>query len=450
MTLDPRFLAFKVLWADQSPRSTLDRELERFSKEFSKLDKRDRALSNAIIHGTLRQQGHLDWILTAFSSRPLKKIQPELLSLLRMGLFQIIHMERIPVSAAVNTTVSLVKKVSHDGAAGFANALLRKAAEGHEELPLPDPEKEPALFVSVTRSLPPWLAARWIHRFGMNETLALGDALNQIPGITVRTNTLKTDRNTLIRELAHDVREIIPTRHSEEGITFSHPSVPVHEIQAFKSGLFQVQDEAAQMIAPLLNPRPGERVLDACAGRGGKTGHLAQLMKNRGELLACDSDPEKLERLMVEMKRVGASMVTTKPMDLMNSPNHLKIQPFDGVLVDAPCSGLGVLRRNPDSRWKRREKDIQRMAKIQKTILTNAADLVKPGGRLVFAVCSCELEETLGVVRDFLMARKEFSPTSPSLPASISAALKTRENFFRTYPHLTEMDGFFAAGFQKT
>ena len=203
------------------------------------------------------------------------------------------------------------------------------------------------------------------------------------------------------------------------------------------------------MIAPLLNPRPGERVLDACAGRGGKTGHLAQLMKNRGEILACDSDPDKLERLMVEMKRVGASMVTTKPMDLMSSPNHLNIQPFDGVLVDAPCSGLGVLRRNPDSRWKRREKDIQRMAKIQKTILTNAADLVKPGGRLVFAVCSCELEETLGVVRDFLMARKEFSPTSPSLPASISAALKTRENFFRTYPHLTEMDGFFAAGFQK-
>ncbi len=445
MTHDPRFLAFKILGENQNHRITLDQLLDRFSNAFSKLSKRDRALANAIIHGTLRWQNHLDWILAAFSSRPIKEIQPEVLILLRMGLYQMVHMEKIPASAAVNTTVSIVKQVSHSGAAGFANALLRRAAEGHEEIPLPDLKEEPALFISVTRSLPLWLATRWMHRYGMDETLAIGDAVNRIPGITIRTNTLKTNRDELARALTHDVQEITATTHAGSGLSFSRPAVPIHEITAFKQGLFQVQDQAAQMISPLLSPRPGERILDACAGLGGKTGHLAQLMDNKGEIIAVDLDSQKLERLKEEMVRLGVSIVTTRPMNLMKPESIQGIQPFDGVLVDAPCSGLGVLRRNPDSRWKRREKDVQRMAGIQKKILFNAADLVKPGGRLVFAVCSCELEENQGVVQDFLSAKKEFTPVPPPLPSS----LKREELFFKTYPHLTTMDGFFAAVFQK-
>ncbi|MCP4115959.1 MAG: 16S rRNA (cytosine(967)-C(5))-methyltransferase RsmB [Desulfobacteraceae bacterium] len=444
MTNDPRFLALKILLENDGSRFPLDRTLEKFSADLDKLSKRDRALANAIVYGTLRWREHLDWLIAPFSSRKLEQIKPEVLYALRLALYQVVFMERIPVSAAVNTAVNATKKIAHKGAAGFVNAVLRKATTRYKEVAMPDKKADPALFVSKSRSIPLWLSRRWINRFGLEPCLALLDAINTIPPITLRANTLKTDRDALAGAMEDHVETIEPTVHAGDGLSITRPQTPLHLTEAFTGGLFQVQDEAAQMVTTLLDPQPGERVLDACAGLGGKTGHVGQLMENRGEIVAWDLDPKKLETLASEMARLDITNVSTQKMDALNLAPEALDAPFDRVLVDAPCTGLGVLRRNPDARWHRTQKDIKRLAARQKTIMNNLADLVKPGGILVYAVCSCEPEENEGVLDAFLDKRKDFTVVPQSHP------LTSDKGIFRTYPDTLGMDGFFAVAMKKS
>jgi len=205
-----------------------------------------------------------------------------------------------------------------------------------------------------------------------------------------------------------------------------------------------VQDEATQIITTLVDPKPGERILDTCAGLGGKTGHMGQIMDNLGEIQAWDLDERKLTVLEREMKRLGIFNVTVKTMDALKINPKERGKPFDRILVDAPCTGLGVLRRNPDARWSRTQKDISRLAAIQKKILNNIADLVKPGGIIVYAVCSCEPEENEQVIDHFLKTRKDFFPVSNTHP------LADQDGIFRTYPHTLGMDGFFSATMKRS
>lgn len=444
MTNDPRFLALKVLLENEGSRFPLDRTLENFATDLERLSKRDRALANAIIYGTLRWREHLDWLIAPFSSRKLDRIEPEILYTLRLALYQVVFMERIPVSAAVNTAVNGAKQIANRGAAGFVNAVLRKATTRYKEVAMPDKKADPALFVSKSRSIPLWLSRRWIERFGLDACLGLLDAINTIPPITLRSNTLKTDRNALKRAMEDHVETIMPTVHAKDGLAITRPKTPLHLTEAFIEGLFQVQDEAAQMVTTLLDPKPGERVLDACAGLGGKTGHMGQLMENQGEIVAWDLDPRKLETLATEMARLGITNVSTQKMDALNLAPEVLATPFDRVLVDAPCTGLGVLRRNPDARWHRTKKDIKRLAAQQKTILNNLADLVKPGGILVYAVCSCEPEENEGVLNAFLDKRKDFTVVPQSHP------LTSEKGIFKTYPDTLGMDGFFAVAMERS
>ncbi|SMC46802.1 16S rRNA (cytosine967-C5)-methyltransferase [Desulfocicer vacuolatum DSM 3385] len=449
---EPRQLAWMVLKESTLSQKTLDQTLEAFSLPLESLKKRDRALANALIHGTLRWKGHLDWIIAAFSRTKPEQVDPEVMWLLRMALFQIIHMDKIPTSAAVNTAVNVAKFHIHKGAAGFTNAVLRKAATHWQSVAPPDPDLTPELFVAVEKSIPLWLARRWITRFGMEKTMALGDAVNEIPPITLRVNTLKTCRDDLINALSSHAHRVWQTPYSSLGISLKKPSMPIHELPAFKAGEFQVQDEAAQLVtARFLDPQPGERILDACAGLGGKTGHIAQLMENRGTIVAGDTDPGKLNQLDQEMKRLGIDMVSTRKINLLKTETLDFNTHFHRVLVDAPCSGLGVLRRNPDTRWKRTKKDVARLAVRQEKMLFNAADLVAPGGTLVYAVCSCEPRENQTVIQNFLDRKKEFtikvkaaSPHDSGTPLPLSP-----QGMFCTWPDALEMDGFFAVALQR-
>jgi 16S rRNA (cytosine967-C5)-methyltransferase len=322
--------------------------------------------------------------------------------------------------------------------------VLRKATTRYTEVAMPDKKADPALFVSKSRSIPLWLSRRWIDRFGLEACLGLLDAINTIPPITLRANTLKTNRDGLAKAMEDHVETMEPTVHAREGLSITRPTTPIHQTEAFIAGLFQVQDEAAQLVTTLLDPKPGERILDACAGLGGKTGHLGQLMENQGEIVAWDLDHKKLKILTTEMERLGITNVSAQKMDALNLAPEALDTPFDRVLVDAPCTGLGVLRRNPDARWHRTKKDIKRLAVQQKTILNNLADLVKPGGIIVYAVCSCEPEENERVMDAFLDKRTDFTVVPQSHP------LTSEKGIFKTYPDTLGMDGFFAVAMKKS
>ncbi|MBF0257732.1 MAG: 16S rRNA (cytosine(967)-C(5))-methyltransferase RsmB [Desulfamplus sp.] len=458
MEQNPRYVALLILIENSRTRRPLDAILDQFATQLDSLSKLDRSLANAIIYGTLRWQRYLDWIIRPFSDRKIENLKTEVIYILRIAMFQIAFMDRIPVSAAVNTAVNSAKKISHQGVAGFVNAVLRKASEGFKDVQFPDAVKEPDLNISVTRSMPLWVVRRWIDRFGFDKTLKLCDTINSVPPVTIRTNTLKAERDALIAGLAPCVDNIIATIYSPVGISFTKLSMPIHENQQFIDGCFQAQDEAAQLVSMMLDPLPGQTILDACAGLGGKTGHVAQLMNNQGVIIACDTDPHKLASLGKEMIHLGVDIVKTVCKDILkvDSNDFSSINKdssgalFDRVLVDAPCSGMGVLRRNPDGKWKRTKKDLARLGMRQEKMLLSVADLVKPGGTLLYAVCSCETRENDEVVENFLKQRADFTVSKSAIEQHpmLKSAL-TEKGYFRTYPDHIEMDGFFAVNMQR-
>jgi len=448
---DPRATALEVLTRIESSKLTLDSVMETTVESNSPVSRRDRALLNALVYGVLRWRGKLDWIISQFSKSPIKKISPEILNILRLGLYQILYLDRVPVSAAVNTSVELAKRSSAPWAAGFVNGVLRNAARNPQRTTCChlDGKRGPAT-LAITGSLPVWLIERWLKRFGTDSTQTLCEALNTIPPITIRANSLKTDRATLQRALEQLVEKPLPGQVTTEAISFRRPSCPIIEMKPFKDGWFQVQDESAQLISWLLEPQPGETVLDACAGLGGKTGHIAQLMQNQGQIIAVDKAEKKLIALKSEMNRLGISIVKTRQIDLQQPPETSTLPAFDRILLDAPCSGLGVLRRNPDTRWNRCESDLRHYQARQIRLLTNLAPLVKPTGWIVYAVCSSEPEEGEAVIRAFLKSNPKFTLCSRALSLNEKHFGLIDENgFLSTYPNFPELDGFFAARLQR-
>ena len=424
---------------------TLDNILDEVLSQHAFFSKKDRALLQAIVFGVLRWRAKLDWIIDYFSKTRLSQIDPKVMNILRIALFQIIYLNRIPVSAAVNTSVEMAKSVTEPYVVRFVNGLLRNAAKRYQQVLFPDVNKNPASALAVNKSFPKWLLERWLDRFGLEETALLCDTINTIPPLTVRCNTLKTRRKTLLKRLEKDVEKVECTGYAPDGAFFFNPKKSIPKMKAFEDGLFQVQDEAAQLVTFLLNPKPGETVLDACAGLGGKTGHISQMMKNRGKLIAMDNNAKKLHRLQSEMVRLGISMVTSRTHDLNDPAGGKSIKKFDRILLDAPCSGLGVLRRNPDAKWSTLEKNLIRHAKRQTIFLDNLAYQVKPEGLLVYCVCSTEPEENESVIKGFLNKHKDFAiEKNPEGLPHEARSLLTGNGYLKTFPHLHNMDGFFA------
>jgi 16S rRNA (cytosine967-C5)-methyltransferase len=443
MPFDARQAALDTLNTLDQGRDTLDNIMEAAFADDAGVSKRDRAFMQALVFGVLRWRGRLDFIIRHFSSTRFAKIDPTVLNILRMALFQIIHLDRVPESAAVNTAVQLAKTSVAPWVVGFVNAVLRKAARNYQTLAFPAVEKSAITATATAKSFPEWIIRRWVRRYGLEATTALCDAVNTIPAITVRTNRLKTSPHDLVKSLAGEAEQIKPTLCSPDGINFVSPVTSIPGLSAFKPGWFQVQDEAAQLVALLLNPQPGETVLDACAGLGGKTGHIAQLMKNEGSIVALDINAAKLVRLESEMQRLGISIVKTFRQDLEIKNLQPKFNQFDRILLDAPCSGLGVMRRNPDIKWRTSKKKLAVFNRRQLTLLHNLSRLVKPSGVLVYAVCSPEPEENEDVVNEFLKKHAEFDIDKQveGLPAKM-LSIQAANGWFKTFPHFSYMDGF--------
>lgn len=448
MKQDPRHIAYHLL-ASLDARVTLDQAIDRAGQHLATLSARDINLCHAIVFGTLRHQGYLDHLIRHFSDKPFETLDPRILVLLRMAAFQISFLDRVPDFAVIDTAAQLAKEKTTRGSAGFVNAVLRQLAAGRSQVPLPDKKGQFPAFLKVSCSIPNWLGKRWLKAYGKAGTEALGRSLMEKPLLTLRVNPLKTTRNEVAGLFETEGIQSQKTRFSPLGLTLDNPGKPPAQLPGFEAGWFQIQDEAAQLAVQILNPKPEETVLDACAGLGGKTCHMAGIMKNRGSITALDTEPGKLDALNRECLRLGITMVSTRTTDIIRATVKDFTGYFDRVLVDAPCSGLGVIRRNPDTRWKRTHKDILRMAAQQKKLLNAAANLVRPGGVLVFAVCSCEPEENEAVVEAFLKRRKDFSPDTGSIARLVPAMGDPDAYTIKTFPDPGDMDGFFVARMRR-
>jgi 16S rRNA (cytosine967-C5)-methyltransferase len=424
-----RLAAYEVLRAVGSGRADLGSALARQRSRLS--DERDRALAGEIATGTLRWQGACDHVVAAFASRPLKKLDAEVLDILRMTMFQLLQLERIPASAAVKDAVDLAGKAGKRSASGMVNAILRRASRERDRLPLParpDPsDRNGALdYLSITLSHPRWLVSRWLDRYGFANAEAWARFDNSPAPLTLRANTLKTTREELAHRLRQQGVETDLAARAGDALIVREGNPLATPLHA--AGLFVVQDEASQLVGRFAGAQPGERVLDACASPGGKTIQMAAAMRGRGLLVASDVRGRRIDLLRRTVEHSGAANVSVVQADARAALPFGAL--FDRVLLDAPCSGLGTVRRDPDIKWRRQEGDLAELAAAQVAMLDEAARVLKPGGAIVYATCSSEPEENDEVVDRFLRKRPEF--------------VEERERL-RTLPFRDGLEAFFAA-----
>ncbi|HEX7787773.1 MAG TPA: 16S rRNA (cytosine(967)-C(5))-methyltransferase RsmB, partial [Methylomirabilota bacterium] len=430
-----RYEALHILVRVERDRAFADIALQH-ALERARLEPRDSALCTEIVYGTLRWRRHLDWRLGPHLKRPLAKLDPWVRALLRLTAYQIVFLDRVPRWAAVDEAVSVARLKSRaPGPAEFVNAVLRSLTRSAQPPRLPS---DPVEAAAIRWSFPDWMAGRWIGRYGAAEAERLMAALNERPPITIRANTLRISRDDLARRLRdEELAETDPTALAPEGLAVRRGAVG--RWAAFTAGWCSIQDEASMLIARLLEPKPGELVADVCAAPGTKTTHLAQLMGNRGRIVAFDPNAARLRLVTQAASRLGVSIVETHVGGVAAVSGRWKDR-CDRVLVDAPCSNLGVLRRNPDVKWKRDDSDLARLADRQHGILTAAAGLVKPGGRLVYATCSLEPEENDDVVRGFLQRHPVWRVDPPAgFPVAPGP-----DGIVRCLPHVHGTDGFTA------
>jgi 16S rRNA (cytosine967-C5)-methyltransferase len=413
-----------------------------------KLDHRERPLATELVYGTIRWQKKLDWIIEQFSKRPLNNLDPWIKNILRLGIYQIFHLSSIPPWAACNETVQLAKRYSHPGAVAYVNGLLRNVIRGKDALDYSSLGPQSAKYLAVFYSHPQWLVEKWLSRFGFEATEGLLKANNLSRSISIRTNTLKTTVEELTNILRQEGINPQPGRYFPEALMLERASSIV-DLSPFQDGLFVVQNEASMLPALILAPRPGEIILDACAAPGGKTVQMAQLMGDVGEIIAGDVHSHRLDLIENNCRRLGITSVRTKKIDARLWSTEGKDK-FHRILVDAPCSGTGVLSRRPDARWQKKAEQIMELSLLQREILLSCADCVKPGGVLVYSTCSLEIEENQYVVKEFLSKRPDFgfSDLTSFLPTELMDS-SIEKGCLQTYPQRHKIDGFFVARMVK-
>ncbi|WP_243372046.1 16S rRNA (cytosine(967)-C(5))-methyltransferase RsmB [Geotalea sp. SG265] len=443
---NPRSAAFGILLRIDKERSYADILIDR-ELSVGALRGPDRGLLTELVYGVLRRQATLDHIIRQFSNQKLERLERAVLLLLRLGLYQIFYLDRVPVSAAVNETVKLAK-VLVPRAAGFINAILRNADRNRGAISYPDREKDPATYLAVAHSHPSWLTMAWIEQLGLSEAELLSQTMAEPPALTIRTNTLKTSRQRLMEILAAEGVSCEAGRFSPMAVRIAL-SGSVSRLKSFQDGLFFVQDESSQLAAMFLGAQAGERVLDACAAPGGKATELAQLMEDCGEVVACDVIPRKLRLIDENAARLGIKSIRTVLLDTAGPLKSQGDKAFNRILLDAPCSGLGVIRRNPEGKWWKTAADVDDLARGQRALLENLAGHVAKGGTLLYATCSTTVEENEAVIRDFLSRHGEFAADDLRKFFPELAGLFTPDGFFRAWPHRHGMDGFFAARLKK-
>ncbi len=411
------------------------------------LDTRDKALATEIFYGTLKYQIQLDYWLNQYSKTPVKKMKPLIRNLLRMSVYQMIYLDKIPASAIINEAVKIAKKRKFQGLSGFVNGLLRNMEREKENLSFPDPKKSLSFSYSIQYAIPEWIIKMWLEQYSKEEVASICEALNKRAEVCGRCNTLKGDKETLMAALKAEGVEVEPGRLLDEAF-YVKKLDKLQNLASFKVGAWTVQDESAMLVAHVVSPQKGDTVLDMCSAPGGKSMHMAALMEDKGSIISCDVHPHKLELIEKNAKRLGITIISPMLQD-GTVLNEQFVGKFDKVLLDAPCSGLGIMKRKPDIRHNKTKEDLEDIASIQRAIVKNAVKYLKPEGRLVYSTCTIAYEENEKMAHEIADTYGlELENIVDTIPECLKGAVKEK-GMIQILPQMADTDGFFIASFRK-
>lgn len=434
------FITLKEIHKGAYTDVALNRILQKYQ-----LPDNDRRLMTELVYGSVRRQRTLDAIIDQLATKPANQQPKDLRTILHLGLYQLRYQEKIPVSAAVNTTVELAKENKFSGLTGFVNGFLRQylrlAENNNEPLNLPE---NPVQKLGVLYSFPDWIIEVWLQQLGFEETEKLCQWMNQTPTIDLRVNILKSSLEQVestFKDAGILVRKI---PHLPQGLRLISNTGAIQNLPGFQEGWWCVQDSSAQLVGHLLDPQPGELIIDVCAAPGGKTTHIAELMGDEGTVYACDKTASRLRKLTQNAQRLNLQSIEIYTGDSRNFTDFNNIA--DRVLLDAPCSGLGTMHRHADARWRQTPASVQELAQIQTELLSQTAKFVKTGGVLVYATCTLHPEENEEIITNFLKENSHWQIEHPSFDFLDIAS----SGWLKVWPHQQDMDGFFMVRLKKT
>ncbi|HZW37910.1 MAG TPA: 16S rRNA (cytosine(967)-C(5))-methyltransferase RsmB [Ignavibacteriaceae bacterium] len=432
-----RGIAVKILNRVERTDSYLDKLLDQELRN-NELSGQDKALLFEIVHGVVRWMGRLDWVLNGFYKGQFSKAIPNLKNGLRVALYQILFLDKVPDHAAVNEAVEFVKKLQGQKPADFTNAILRNIIRNKNAIRYPDPEEDLIGYLASYYSHPSWMVKRYLERFGKENVEKLLTANNERPYLTLKVNTLKISPDEFKKllnsvNLKYNQGKLLPEFFKLLNLT------NIVNWEYFNEGFFDIQDESAGLACKLLSVERGMRVLDMCAAPGGKSSFLAGLMHDEGEIISLDKFESRVGIVKRNIERLGYKSINAIAFDALEYDNGK----FDRILADVPCSGTGTLAKKPDIKWKKELLDVRKMNEIQYQLLEKAASLIKDGGAIVYSTCSLEPEENILLVKKFLNNHPEFKLQNAGevLPKQVV----DEEGFVQTFPHIHQTDGAFAA-----
>lgn len=432
--INTRRLAYKILRQIQEDHRLSDEVMNEFFED-SALDHRDKNFVRKIVYGCLENKILLNAYIKKMVSMPFDKIDKELVTILQMGMYQIQFLDKVPASAAVNESVKIAKKVNFRSS-GFINGVLRNFLRKKDTLKLKTDSIEESL--AIEYSYDRWLVKYFIENFGQKKTEEIL-AFNQKPALlNVRVNTLKISREELMKVFREKGMSVKASPLTSDGIKILDLGENgIIDLEAFNKGYYYIQDDASILVGQVLSPKPGEKVLDVCAAPGGKALHLAQLMNDQGEIIARDLSVDKINKIKMNMKRLGIQSIKTEVFNAQKKDSkHLGY--FDKILVDAPCSGLGIIRKKPQIKYNRSKDDLLRISKTQYDVLSKSSQLLKTGGELVYSTCSLGHIENIDVINKFLMNHTDFD-----------IIMIDDKSYLEILPGDYETDGFFICKLKK-
>ncbi|NJK55953.1 MAG: 16S rRNA (cytosine(967)-C(5))-methyltransferase [Pleurocapsa sp. SU_5_0] len=441
--LNSRSLAFLALQNIYQQKAYTDIALNRVLKSVDKtveISQTDRNFACELVYGTVRRQRTLDSLIDLLGKKKAAQQPPDLRIILHMGLYQLRYLDRIPASAAVNTSVELAKEQGISKLGGVVNGLLRsyiRQAELGDPLQLPT---DPIPNLGIKHSFPNWIIETWLEQLPIEEVDQLLAWFNRSPKIDLRVNLLKASLEQVENALKNEGRSVERIPNLPQGLRLENAGA-ITDLPGYKQGWWMIQDASAQLVTHLLDPQPGETIIDACAAPGGKTAHIAELMQDNGRIIACDRATKRLNKVRENAARLQLNSIQIEVGDSREFERFKNIA--DRVLLDAPCSGLGTLHKRPDLRWRQTSQAVEELFELQKGLIQKTAQWVKPKGVLVYATCTLNVLENEKVIQSFLTNNSNWSVDPHQAINAIAQNWITSEGWIKVYPHRSDMDGFF-------
>lgn len=408
----------------------------------------DRAFITELVYGTIKYSLKIDYCIEQFSKLKLRKISPYILNILRLGIYQISFMDRVPQSAAVNECVKLAKMYGNPGSVKYVNGMLRNYCRNYEDIKYPERGKDIVQYLSVRYSYPEWIVNTILNQYDNDFTEDFLSASNNAPPVTIRVNTLKTDRDSLRSRLSEKGIDVSDGLYLDNALILKN--VPgIENMDEYREGLFTVQDESSMIVSRVLSPEPGDFVMDLCSAPGTKSTNMAEIMGNRGKILSGDVNNSKLKLVEKNAARLGIDIISTVCADASKVMEEYAGK-ADRVLLDVPCSGLGILRKKPEIRWNRQIKDLQEICRMQRSILNASSAYVKPGGVLVYSTCTVTADENINMVLDFVDKNKDFymDDITCLMPEKLKKET-AKKGYVNLFPNTDAVDGFFICRMRK-